>query len=115
LVVVAVIWPWWVGTYVAVQLGAGNPSTARNVTGWAFEVLWLIAVAVVVIASRSNRQPTASDHMAAGGSVPLIAHQGAPINHVVTPTRRGSSAIYTHGNCPVKHRTPEAATRCRNL
>jgi hypothetical protein len=22
--------------------------------------------------------------------------------------------VYRHGNCPVKHRTPEAAARCRN-
>lgn len=29
--------------------------------------------------------------------------------------RKGRSAVYRHGNCPVNHRTPEAATRCRNL
>jgi hypothetical protein len=22
--------------------------------------------------------------------------------------------VYRHGNCPVRHRTPEAAARCRN-
>ena len=27
--------------------------------------------------------------------------------------RRSSSAVYRHGSCPVKHRTPEAAARCR--
>lgn len=27
--------------------------------------------------------------------------------------RRSSARIYLHGSCPVKHRTPEAAARCR--
>lgn len=28
--------------------------------------------------------------------------------------RKGKAPVYTHGNCPVRHRTPEAAARCRN-
>lgn len=28
--------------------------------------------------------------------------------------RKRRSPIYRHGTCPVKHRTPEAAQRCRN-
>lgn len=28
--------------------------------------------------------------------------------------RKGKARVYRHGNCPVHHRTPEAATRCRN-
>jgi len=28
--------------------------------------------------------------------------------------RKGSSKVYRHGSCPVKHRTPEAAAKCRN-
>lgn len=28
--------------------------------------------------------------------------------------RKGKARVYRHGNCPVKHRTPEAAARCRN-
>ena len=27
--------------------------------------------------------------------------------------RRSSAPVYRHGSCPVKHRTPEAAARCR--
>lgn len=38
---VAVAWPYYLGTWLAVQYGADNPSTARSVTGWALEVLWL--------------------------------------------------------------------------
>lgn len=41
LVFVFVAWPYYVGTWLAVQLGADNPSTARSVTGWALEGLWL--------------------------------------------------------------------------
>jgi hypothetical protein len=25
------------------------------------------------------------------------------------------AVVYRHGDCPVRHRTPEAAARCRNL
>ena len=28
--------------------------------------------------------------------------------------RKGKSRVYRRGNCPVNHRTPEAAARCRN-
>lgn len=30
------------------------------------------------------------------------------------PRRRGKRVVYRHGACPVKHRTPEAAEKCRN-
>lgn len=29
--------------------------------------------------------------------------------------RKGRAPVYRHGNCPVSHRTPEAAARCRNF
>jgi hypothetical protein len=28
--------------------------------------------------------------------------------------KKAISRVYRHGNCPVNHRTPEAAARCRN-
>ena len=28
--------------------------------------------------------------------------------------RSGGAPVYRHGSCPVAHRTPEAAARCRN-
>lgn len=37
----AIVGPWFLGTYVAVQLGAANPSLARTITGWGFEAAWL--------------------------------------------------------------------------
>lgn len=29
-------------------------------------------------------------------------------------SRRSPAPVYTHGNCPVQHRTPQAAAKCRN-
>jgi ribosomal protein S27E len=43
-----VIGPWLVGSYLAVQFGAANPSLARTITGWVFEVPWLAFLAFVV-------------------------------------------------------------------
>ena len=41
LLFIAVAWPYFLGTWLAVEYGADNPSTARSVTGWVLEVLWL--------------------------------------------------------------------------
>lgn len=30
------------------------------------------------------------------------------------PRRRSRAPAYNHGNCPVNHRTPAAAAKCRN-
>jgi ribosomal protein S27E len=38
---IIVTWPWYVGTYLAVQAGAANPSSARTIAGWVCEVPWL--------------------------------------------------------------------------
>jgi len=29
--------------------------------------------------------------------------------------KKARTQVYRHGNCPVKHRTLEAAARCRNI
>lgn len=29
--------------------------------------------------------------------------------------RKSRAQVYWHGSCPVNHRTPEAAARCRNM
>lgn len=41
LVFMVIAWPYFVGTWLAVRAGADNPSTARSVTGWVLEVLWI--------------------------------------------------------------------------
>ena len=51
---------------------------------------------------------------------PLSAVKYHGIERPLTTALRGSSAkrstgtVYRHGNCAVKHRTAEAAKRCRN-
>lgn len=64
--VCASAWPWWCGTYIAVHLGAGNPSAARAAVGWVFELSWLAFLAVAVVGwivpnSRRNTANSASD------------------------------------------------------
>jgi hypothetical protein len=44
---VVVAWPWYVGTYLAVEFGAAIPSLARTITGWVFEAPWLAVLAWV--------------------------------------------------------------------
>jgi hypothetical protein len=59
-VYLVVAWPYLLGTWLAVQFGAGLHSTARGVTGWVFEgVAVLVTLAVVVmgvIGARIQRQ-----------------------------------------------------------
>lgn len=43
------VWPWFLGTYLAVQFGAANPSLARTITGWVFEATWLVLLGFIFI------------------------------------------------------------------
>jgi hypothetical protein len=51
-----IAWPYYLGTWLAVQFGADNPSTARDVTGWVLEVLWLSALAFLVIGTSLDKR-----------------------------------------------------------
>ena len=44
LVYHALAWPWYLGSWVAVELGANNPSTARTVVAWIFEGFYLAVI-----------------------------------------------------------------------
>jgi hypothetical protein len=52
---VVVVWPWFVGTYLAVECGAASPSLARTITGWVFEVPWLAFLAFLVYVGAKKR------------------------------------------------------------
>lgn len=54
-------WPYLLGTWLAVQLGADNPSTARSVVGWVFESLWLIALAAVPLGRWYDKRRRAAE------------------------------------------------------
>lgn len=55
IVFCAFAWPYFLGTWLAVQFGADNPSTAREVTGWVFEALWLGGLAFLAIGTWINK------------------------------------------------------------
>jgi hypothetical protein len=42
-------WPYLLGTFVAVKLGAGTHSTARNLVGWGFEVPYLVCILLALV------------------------------------------------------------------
>jgi alkylated DNA nucleotide flippase Atl1 len=100
-----VAWPFLLGTYVAVQAGAGNPSTARSVVGWIFEIIYIGGVIAWFVLTREKRAQRAAE--AAQRQAEVIA-SGA-----VYETRAGPSSAYRHGMCTINHRSPEAAARCR--
>jgi hypothetical protein len=44
-----VAWPYLLGTWLAVQLGAGQDSVARAVTGWSFEIVAVTAAVLALV------------------------------------------------------------------
>lgn len=94
------LWPYFLGTWLAVEFGAGNPSTARTVVGWVFEAPWAIIlfVAVVCWLAESPERPQRQPELPASGAI--------------YETRVARSIVYRHGNCTVNHRSPETAARC---
>ncbi|OBK82276.1 hypothetical protein A5649_09300 [Mycolicibacter heraklionensis] len=63
----AIAWPYFLGTWLAVQLGASNPSTARDIAGWVLEALWLIALSCLAIGwwLREKQRETEARHLEA--------------------------------------------------
>lgn len=55
-----VAWPYLLETFLAVQMGAGNPSLARTVLGWIFEIVCLGGVIVWFVATRDKRAQAAA-------------------------------------------------------
>lgn len=49
-IALAIEWPWLLGSWIAVQLGAGLDSTARAVVGWMFEVPYLVFLIAAAVA-----------------------------------------------------------------
>ena len=54
-------------------------------------------------------------------TVKQLQHAMHPVDNAIYSWQRSlntrarpKAAIYKHGNCPVNHRSPEAAARCRN-
>lgn len=110
LIVVAVLffaaaWPYFLGTFIAVRCGAENPSTARFVVGWCFEVLYVAGILAWCITAR---QRGAQEAAVAAQQMAQLAASGA-----VYEARNGRSTLYRHGTCTVNHRSAETASACR--
>jgi hypothetical protein len=86
-------------------MGAANPSVARTVAGWIFEILYLAGVIAWFVATRDKRAQAAAARQQAA--------QELAASGTVYATRQGGSPFYKHGYCTVNHRTPETAARCR--
>lgn len=99
-----VAWPYLLGTYIAVQLGAGDPSTARAVVGWFFEVLYIAGLVAWYALTSEKRAQKARDE--AQRHADLIA------SGVVYQTQVGRALVYRHGYCTVNHRSHATAARC---
>ncbi len=79
--VCALAWPYWGGTYLAVRMGAENPSTTRSVVGWVFEVLWLGFLAAMLIGwivTKSRRNSPKSNIDVTWPHPPVCPPQGIP-------------------------------------
>lgn len=102
--ILAATWPYLLGTYIAVELGAWNPSTERFVLGWIFEVLYIAGLAALFVRVRARRAQQAADE----------EHRTAQLaaSGVVYEAVQGRSVVYRHGDCTVNHRSPEAARKC---
>ncbi|ANO03713.1 hypothetical protein AN916_12355 [Mycobacteroides immunogenum] len=104
LVLFLALWPYLLGTFIAVQCGAWNPSTTRFVVGWCFEVVY---IAILVAAYVSSRHQSA---LRAAEEARRMAELTA--SGVVYQVNRARSVVYRHGTCTMNHRSAEVAGRC---
>ena len=50
-VALLIFWPYLLGEWVAVQVGAGEGSTAAQVTGWTFEGAYVVGIVALLVSS----------------------------------------------------------------
>lgn len=98
-------WPFLLGTFVAVQFGAWNPSTERIVVGICFEVVYIAALVGWFFRARDQRAARA-------------AHEARQLAEVIASgtvyeATRFRSTVYRHSTCSVNHRSHDAALNCR--
>lgn len=98
-------WPFLLGTYIAVQCGAWNPSTERFVVGWLFEVIYVAGLVGWYLWFREDRRHRAAEE---ARRIAVLTASG-----VVYEAKSGNKRIYRHGECSVSHKSPETAASCR--
>jgi hypothetical protein len=99
-----VAWPYLLGTYVAVAMGAFNPSTQRFVVGWFFEVVYIAALVALFVKAQTKRTERAAEE---ADRMAKLTASGA-----VYEAKSGRSVVYRHGTCSTNHRSAETAQRC---
>ncbi|MEV5650212.1 hypothetical protein AB0L57_18350 [Nocardia sp. NPDC052254] len=100
-VALAVAWPFLLGTWIAVQFGAANPSTARSVVGWVLEVPWLVFLALLLVGVlMGERSPKAvaqkGDRRSAASAV--SAQAGGRYVRLPSDYQRPSSPLWLDGS-----------------
>lgn len=98
-------WPYLLGTYMAVQSGAWNPSTERFVVGWCFEVVYIAGLVAWFLIARMKSAEQAVQN---AQRMAELTASGA-----VYEAKHGRSVAYQHGTCTVNHRSPETAASCK--
>lgn len=104
VVFLVVAWPYLLGTYIAVQCGAWNPSTTRFVVGWCFEVVYVAAFVGVILNAREISARGAAEE---AERMAALTASGA-----VYEAKHGNSVVYRHGTCTTNHKSAQTAQSC---
>jgi hypothetical protein len=87
------VWPWFFGTYLAVQFGAANPSLARTITGWVFEAPWIAFlgfISFILLVERSAARKLAAKTRAEASAVP---NNVGAVSRAVSDNRLGLGLV----------------------
>jgi HJR/Mrr/RecB family endonuclease len=92
MVVLAIAWPWFLGTYLAVKFGAANPSLARTITGWVLEAAYLAFLAFIAFYLSAKRSAARKLGLAQAAEQERIAAQrSGPLQQRVRQLLHGLS------------------------
>jgi hypothetical protein len=105
LIFLVAAWPYLLGTFIAVRCGAENPSTARFVVGWCFEVVYIAGLLAWFLIARQRSAERAAEE---SQRMADLTASGA-----VYEAQHGRSVVYRHGTCSINHKSPETAADCR--
>jgi hypothetical protein len=83
---VVVAWPYLLGTFLAVQLGASKPSTTRAVVGWIFEAAYVAGLIALYVLTQEKRAQKAAEQ-AQEAAVHAEQHRQLVASRVVYETR----------------------------
>jgi hypothetical protein len=91
-VILIVAWPYLLGSYIAVQLGAGDPSSTRTVLGWFFQILYIAGLIAWFVLTGEKRAQQVRDEAQRFAD---LAASG-----VVYQTQAGRTLAYRYEHAP---------------